>query len=91
MHRFCRKGCQLCPVGGVCASRHVPAPEGTTMKRLMLIPTTALLSSEACEASEHSLSYGGSWPETLIVVTVLLIAARKLVNWLDRISQFREK
>ena len=61
------------------------------MNRLMLLPATALIGSDACEASERSLSFGGSWPEILIGVTVLLIAARKLVNWLDRISQFREK
>lgn len=60
------------------------------MNRLLL-PTSALLISEACDAGERSLNYGGSWPETLIIITVLLIAARKLVNWLDRISRFREK
>lgn len=60
------------------------------MNRLLL-PTTALLISETCDAGERSLSYGGSWPETLIIITVLLIATRKLVNWLDRISRFREK
>lgn len=61
------------------------------MNRLMLMAGATLLTSEACDASERHLTYGGAWPETLIVVTVLLIAARKLVNWLDRISQFREK
>lgn len=61
------------------------------MNRLMLMASTSLLTSEACDAGEHHLTYGGSWPEILIGVTVLLIAARKLVNWLDRISQFREK
>ncbi|MFN4290627.1 MAG: hypothetical protein ACK4E7_07085 [Permianibacter sp.] len=61
------------------------------MNRLLLLPTTVLLTSETCEAGERSLNYGGSWPETLILITVLLIAARKLVNWLDRISRFREK
>lgn len=60
------------------------------MNRLLL-PTATLLISETCDAGEHSLSYGGSWPETLIIITVLLIAARKLLNWLDRISRFREK
>lgn len=61
------------------------------MNRLMLLPAATLLSSAPCDASEHNLSFGGSWPEALIVITVLLVAARKLVNWLDRISQFREK
>lgn len=61
------------------------------MNRLLLLPTIALLTSETCDAGEPSLSYGGSWPETLILITMLLIAARKLVNWLDRISRFREK
>lgn len=60
------------------------------MNRLLL-PITTLLTTEACYAGERSFSYGGSWPETLILITMLLIAARKLVNWLDRISRFREK
>lgn len=33
---------------------------------------------------------GGSFPEVLILVVVLLVLARGLVNWLDRISRFRE-
>ena len=61
------------------------------MNRLMLMSSATVLACETCDASERHLTYGGSWPETLIVVTVLLIAARKLVNWLDRISRFREK
>lgn len=61
------------------------------MNRLLLIPASVLAGCDACEASESSLNYGGSWPEALIVITVVLLAARKLVNWLDRISQFREK
>ncbi|NQD35456.1 hypothetical protein HPT27_00375 [Permianibacter sp. IMCC34836] len=61
------------------------------MNRLLITPAAVVLSCETCEAGERSLTYGGSWPEALIVITVLLIAARKLVNWLDRITQFREK
>jgi hypothetical protein len=65
------------------------------MNRLMLAPVAvlpvALLGSETCEAGEHSLTYGGSWPEALIVITLLLVAARGVVNWLDRVSRFREK
>ncbi|MFZ5844301.1 MAG: hypothetical protein ACOY3E_15550 [Pseudomonadota bacterium] len=60
------------------------------MNRLLL-PITTLLATETCDAGERSLNHGGSWPEILIIITVLLIAARKLVNWLDRISRFREK
>lgn len=61
------------------------------MNRQILMPATVLAGCEVCEASEASLNHGGSWPEALIVITVLLIAARKLINWLDRISRFREK
>lgn len=90
MHSFYRKGCDNRGAMGVCDGRQLPVTEGTTMNRLLLLPAT-LLSAEACEASEPGLTYGGSWPEALIVITIVLIAARRLVNWLDRITQFREK
>lgn len=61
------------------------------MNRLIWMPAAVLASCDVCEASESNLSHAGSWPEALIVITVVLLAARKLVNWLDRISQFREK